>query len=93
MEIVQYNNFKNSVKKLHKNQKECLNEAVKIILDNPLIGEMKIQDLAGVRVYKFRMVNDLTLLAYVYNEQTSVITLLAIGSHENFYRDLKYQIK
>lgn len=93
MEIVQYNSFKNAVKKLHKNQKECLDEAVKAILDNPLIGEMKIKDLAGVCVYKFRMVNDLTLLAYVYNEQTAIITLLAVGAHENFYRDLKTQIK
>ena len=93
MEIIQYNSFKNAVKRLHRNQKECLDEAIKVILDNPLIGEMKIKDLAGVRVYKFRMVNDLTLLAYVHNEQNSIITLIAVGAHENFYRDLKTQIK
>ncbi len=92
MEILQSNNFKNTIKKLHKNQKGCLDKAVKAILDNPLIGEMKVQDLSGVRVYKFRVINDLTLLAYLYDEQNEVITLLAVGSHENFYRDLKNQI-
>jgi mRNA-degrading endonuclease RelE of RelBE toxin-antitoxin system len=93
MEILQYNNFRNTLKKLHKNQKECLDEAVKVVLGNPLIGEMKVKDLAGVRVYKFRMVSDLVLLAYLYDELNAAITLLAVGSHENFYRDLKYQIK
>lgn len=93
MEILQSNNFKNTIKKLHKNQKECLDKAVRAILENPLIGEMKVQDLLGVRVHKFRVINDLTLLAYLYDEQNAVITLLAVGSHENFYRDLKNQIK
>jgi len=39
--------------------------------------------------YKFKMNKQLTLLAYQYDIQTPSITLLALGSHENFYRDLK----
>lgn len=35
------------------------------------------------------MCNQLTLLAYEFNIDTPAITLLAIGTHENFYRDLK----
>ena len=41
MHVLQSHTFKNAVKKLHKNQKESLDEAVKVILGNPLIGELK----------------------------------------------------
>jgi len=41
MHVLQSHTFKNTVKKLHKNQKESLDEAVKVILANPLIGELK----------------------------------------------------
>jgi len=37
------------------------------------------------------MVHQLTLLAYNYDETDENFTLLALGSHENFYRDLKKQ--
>jgi len=35
------------------------------------------------------MNKQLTFLAYTYEEQTITLTLLALGTHENFYRDLK----
>lgn len=89
MQILQSHAFKNTVKKLHKKQKERLDKEVKIILANPLIGELKKGDLAGIRVYKFRMVNNLTLIAYKYDEQDLLIKFFGLGSHENFYRDLK----
>ncbi|WP_353274429.1 MULTISPECIES: type II toxin-antitoxin system RelE/ParE family toxin [unclassified Wolbachia] len=60
--------------------------------DNPCIGELKSGDLAGVRVYKFSIFNQLTLLAYFYNEQNNELTLLALAPHENFYRDLKKRV-
>lgn len=90
MRILQSNIFSKTVKKLHTNQKVYLDDAVRAILSNPLIGALKVGDLASVRVYKFRMLNQLTLLAYQYTTQDT-ITLLALGSHENFYRDLKLQ--
>lgn len=89
MNIVQTNIFAKAVKKLHASQKKELDKAVKDIADNPALGQAKLGDLAGVFVYKFRMNNQLTLLAYTYHEQTITLTLLALGSHENFYRDLK----
>ena len=92
MHVLQSHTFKNAVKKLHKNQKESLDEAIKVILGNPLIGELKKGDLAEVRVYKFRMINNLTLVAYKYEEQNSLIKFFALGSHENFYRDLKVNL-
>lgn len=89
MKIVQTNSFSKAVRKLHANQKADLDTAVKAIMDNIRIGEEKLGDLAGIFVYKFRMVNQLMLLAYSYNENLITLNLLALGSHENFYRDVK----
>ena len=87
MRILQSSVFKRSVKRLHPNQKQYLDGAVQAVMSDPSIGEEKVGDLAGVQVYKFKMVKQLTLLAYEYKENSLI--LLALGSHENFYRDLK----
>ena len=87
--IKQTNSFKKVVKKLHANQKKELDEAVREILKNPHIGAAKKGDLYDVRVFKFNMVNQLMLLAYNYNTNSNIITLLALGTHEGFYKDLK----
>lgn len=80
--------FERAVKKLHKQQKDALDEAVRAIAGRPDAGEIKVGDLAGVQVYKFRMGALLCLLAYrVLDENT--LKLLMVGPHENFYRDLK----
>ena len=80
--------FGRAVKKLHKQQKAALDEAVRTIVGQPEAGETKVGDLAGVQVYKFRMGNLLCLLAYrILDENT--LKLLMVGPHENFYRDLK----
>jgi hypothetical protein len=52
------------------------------------IGDAKLGDLAGVRVLNFRLSNQLCLLAYAQADE-EIIKLLALGSHEDFYRDLK----
>lgn len=89
MRVVQTTRFKKAVKKLHKSQKRDLDEAVRAIMADLSLGEMKIGDLAGVRVYKFKMAAQLTLLAYSVDKRVITLTLLALGAHENFYRDLK----
>ena len=89
MEVLQTTSFRRNVKKLHANQKKDLDAAIRKIIDAPDIGEAKVGDLDGVLVYKFQMVKQLTLLAYSFEKETIILTLLAIGSHENFYRDLK----
>ena len=89
MNILQTNIFKKSVKKLHANQKEDLDKTVKAIIEDPSIGQTKTGDLSHICVYKFNIVKQLTLIAYTYEDQTITLTLLALGSHENFYRDLK----
>lgn len=80
--------FVRATKRLHKPQKAELDEAVRAISADPEIGEAKACDLAGVRVYKFRISNQLCLMAYRIIDKDS-LKLLTFGSHENFYRDLK----
>lgn len=87
MNIVQTLYFRKSYKKLHANQIKPVNDAIRYILLDPLCGEEKRGDLAGVLVYKFRVQDKQFLLAYQYDKET--LFLLALGIHENFYRDLK----
>ena len=82
--------FKKQVKNLHKNQKQILDEAIKEVMANPTIGQMKKGDLADIRVYKFKILNQLYLLAYKISNDNLELVLVALGVHENFYRDLKH---
>lgn len=86
-EIVQAPIFARQKKKLHKRQTLDLDEAVKSILSDPTIGDMKVGDLQGIRVYKFRSEKQQILLTYEVIDST--LYLYTFGSHENFYRDLK----
>ncbi|MCK9468606.1 MAG: type II toxin-antitoxin system RelE/ParE family toxin [Porticoccaceae bacterium] len=87
--VLQSPTFKKAVKKLKANQKEDLDEAVKALMANTDLGEQKKGDLAFLRVYKFKMNKQLTLLGYSFDEGTLVLELMALGPHENFYRDIK----
>ena len=89
MHIVQTPTFRRAVKKLHANQKKDLDRAVQTIVENPNIGDQKTAHLAGVKVYKFKMAKQLILLAYFFEKDILTLTLLAFGSHENFYRNLE----
>lgn len=82
--------FKRVYKKLFDNQREDVHVALRQVIAEPLIGEEKKGDLAGVWVYKFNCVNQLYLLAYQWTDNSR--TWLALGPHENFYRELKRQL-
>ncbi|EGV19364.1 type II toxin-antitoxin system RelE/ParE family toxin [Thiocapsa marina] len=88
MRILVTPTFERTVKKLHRQQKTALDEAVRTIASQPAAGETKVGDLAGVQVYKFRMGNLLCLLACRALDENT-LKLLMVGPHENFYRDLK----
>ena len=87
MKIVQTPYFRRNYKRLHSNQTKPVNEAILHILFNPQCGEEKKGDLSGVMVYKFRVLDQQFLIAYEHDKET--LYLLALGVHENFYRDLK----
>ena len=91
MNVSQTAIFERLRKKLHVNQNAALDRAVRKISENPKIGELKKGDLNDVRVYKFNMINHQMLLAYI--ETRHEIILIYFGSHENFYRDLKKNVK
>ena len=66
-----------------------MDAAVKDVARKPTLGERKKGDLSDLRVHKFRSQCQLYLLGYTVDDGVMLIYLEAIGSHENFYRDLK----
>ena len=75
-------------KKWPADRQRALDREVQKILANPLGGEAKKGALAGVRVHKFTHHQALYLIGYLI-EKGGGVCLLALGSHENFYRDLQ----
>lgn len=88
MHILQTSLFERTTKKFVKQLKLELDNQIQSLVKDPQLGVQKKGDLAGVRVYKFRFKNQEYLLSYKIISNTS-LQLISIGSHENFYRDLK----
>jgi len=80
-------NFKKIYKKLHVKEKVIVDNVIEEIIKNPKLGEEKKGDLKNVFVYKFKIHHQEMLLAYEWSSKERL--LLALGVHENFYRDLK----
>lgn len=85
--IRQTNAFLRAYKRLHNNQQDAVDRAIADIVLDPVVGEPKKGDLSGVYVHKFDCVNQPFLLAYEFDPATRI--LLLVGTHENFYRNLK----
>ena len=81
--------FDRAVKKISPPEKKAIDQVIREIVGNPQKGEMKIGDLAGTRVYKFKFYNQQMLLAYSVSLDRTKIVLMGYGVHENFYRELK----
>ncbi len=84
--------FAKTVKKLRERERKTVNAAIREIMAAPKIGKAKKGDLTGVFVHKFNVNKHEILLSYKLigpEESPDALVLLAIGSHENFYRDLK----
>ncbi|MEA1868248.1 MAG: type II toxin-antitoxin system RelE/ParE family toxin [Thermodesulfobacteriota bacterium] len=91
MTIYQSRIFKKRVKRFSKKEKEILDQEIKRIVGNPSIGQEKKGDLSGVYGYKFKVKTFQYLLAYRIFEDD--VELIMLGSHENYYRDLKNYLK
>jgi hypothetical protein len=85
--VKQMPSFKKSYKRLNANQKSVVNDAIRSIIDLPKLDQEKKGNLSGVFVHKFTIKQQLMLLAYEWDPKKRI--LLALGVHENFYRDLK----
>ncbi|MBI1835065.1 MAG: type II toxin-antitoxin system RelE/ParE family toxin [Burkholderiales bacterium] len=92
MRILDTPSFRRVVKKMHARDKKELDKAVAEIANNPHIGDEKKGDLAGIFVYKFKINKQEVLLAYLLQPDKlgpEEIVLLNLGSHENFYSEMK----
>jgi mRNA-degrading endonuclease RelE of RelBE toxin-antitoxin system len=95
--------FSKFVKKAHKPLQLAIEDATEEVCENPEIGEAKVGDLAGIRVYKFRFNRQEYLIAYRPPSQEArgkvgavellMIDFYQVGSHENFYDELKRYLK
>jgi len=108
MKIYQSRSFEKKVKRFSQQEKETLDEEIKLLADNPLVGEEKKGDLRSVYIHKFKIKTTQYLLFCVYIHKFKIKTtqyllsyrrmkdgleLIMIGPHENYYRDLKSYLK
>ena len=91
VKVIQSPSFAKRVKKFKKSQKEQLDKQIRLIINDPKIGEAKKGDLKGVFVQKFKIDNLQYLLSYRFKKD--LLELIMIGPHENYYRDLKSYLK
>ena len=91
MKIYQSGLFERKVKKFNKNEKSSLDNEIKQIIQDPSVGIEKKGDLKGVFIHKFKIKTVLYLLSY--RLVPDGIELVTIGSHENYYRNLKSYLK
>jgi hypothetical protein len=87
MKIVASQAFLRFKKKVPQGLQLEIDAQVRRIEADPEIGELKKDDLQGIRVHKFAYKNQRFLLSYEVAGET--ITLYVIGPHENFYQKLK----
>lgn len=95
--------FSRFVKKARKPLQLAIEDAVEEVCDNPEIGEAKVGNLAGIRVYKFRFNRHEYLMAYrpsaleaphrEVDMEFLIIDFYQVGTHENFYDELKRYLK
>jgi mRNA-degrading endonuclease RelE of RelBE toxin-antitoxin system len=83
--------FRKFVKKQTRPFQLVIEDEVDKITLKPDIGEAKKGDLAGFRVQKFSHKSQKFMIAYCL--QDADIVFFKIGSHENFYRELKKYLR
>jgi len=88
--VYQSRRFEKALRKLTETQLKIVEDEIDNIIEKPDIGEIKKGDLSYLRVHKFKMNKQLTLLGYSFSERTLMLELIALGSHENFYHDIKH---
>lgn len=86
--VLQTPTFKKAVKKLKPNQKKDLDAAVRELIEEPTLGDQKKGDLAFLRVYKFKINKQLTLLGYSFDDGTLVLKVFK-GIHEDWIQEVK----
>lgn len=83
--------FRKYVKKQKRPFQLVIEDEVEKIIINPDMGKSKKGDLGGFQVHKFTYGRQKFLIAYRLQE--GEILFFMIGSHENFYRELKKYLR
>ena len=79
------------MKKQTRSFQMVIEDEVEKIIQDPELGPSKRGDLADFRVHKFSYRNQTFLISYRTSE--SEMEFFTVGSHENFYRELKRYVK
>ena len=79
--------FRRFVKKQFLPLRLAIQDEVDRIIADSDIGECKKGDLAGFQVHKFKFHRQEYLIAYEAGDEN--LLFIMIGTHENFYRELK----
>ena len=90
--------FAQYVKKAQRPLQLAIEDEVDLICGAPEIGELKVGDLAGIRVHKFQFNRQQYLIAYRPHDsnkptQFLFIDFYQVGTHENFYEQLKRYLR
>jgi hypothetical protein len=90
--------FAQCVKKAHKPLRLAIEDEVEVVCEAPEIGELKVGDLAGIRVHKFRFNRQEYLMAYRPRAKNApveffIIDFYQVGVHEKFYDELKQYLR
>lgn len=81
--------FEKQFKKFSNKDRTNIQLEIKKIAKEPLIGEQKKGILKSIRVYKWKLKNQLYLLAYEFVKKEKIIYLYAVATHEGFYKELE----
>jgi mRNA-degrading endonuclease RelE of RelBE toxin-antitoxin system len=87
--VVQAPRFGKAKRRLPATAQLEVDETVKRVIPDPLVGEPKVGALKRVRVVKFKVQTQQLLVAYQFDAKRNVIEVLDVGPHENFYRELQ----
>ncbi len=63
------------------------------ILQDPHRGDRKRGALREIWVEKFKAESDQWLVAYIIDDKRDIVYFVAVGRHENFYRDLQRHLE
>jgi plasmid stabilization system protein ParE len=91
MEIFYKAPFKKFVKKQTRPLQLSIEDEIERIIENPTMGETKTGDLQGFRIHKFAFKKQKLLIAYRVSQVE--ILFYTVGTHENYYRNLKKYLK
>ncbi|WMO25683.1 type II toxin-antitoxin system RelE/ParE family toxin (plasmid) [Vibrio parahaemolyticus] len=93
IEVFEARRFTKALDKLPKKHLSTVEDEIEKIINEPEIGQQKKGDLSHLRVHKFKVNKQELLLGYSWIDNELKLYLLSLGTHENFYTELKKQRK